>query len=126
MRLKTLLAALAAVSIVDALQACVRLHAREVRGRKILKSPEFARLALAAAVVSGSIIGGASSSRVGKTAVVRGRGPLVRVGCRLDPLSLFAGAWAVFGVLSMMPFDRRFTRPCRRAARGCQDAGAGL
>jgi hypothetical protein len=29
------------------------------------------------------------------------------VGWRLDPLSLFAGAWAVFGVLSMMPFDRR-------------------
>jgi hypothetical protein len=74
---------------------------------KILKSPGFACLALAVAVVSGAIIGGLIWLGVDKRAVVHGQGPLVLAGWRLDRSSLLAGACAVVGVLSMMQFDRR-------------------
>jgi hypothetical protein len=64
-------------------------------------------LSLAVAGALGAGIAGLIGSNVADHAVAQGRGPLARAGWRLDPLIRFAGAWAAFGVLAMMQFDRR-------------------
>ncbi len=66
-----------------------------------------ARLSLAIAVVLGAAVAGAIRSDVDEQAVAHRPGHLVLTGCRLHTALLIAAAWAVFGVLSMAPFDRR-------------------
>ena len=72
-----------------------------------MKSHGSACLSLAVAVVLGAAIAGVIGSDVDEQAVAQGRSLLVLAGRRLETPVVFAVAWAVFGVLSMMPFDRR-------------------
>jgi hypothetical protein len=64
-------------------------------------------LSLAVAVVLGSVTSGVIGSKLEEEAVAQGRVLLVPAVRRLDTLAPLGVAWAVFGVLSMMQFDRR-------------------
>ncbi len=84
-----------------------RLVGVGARKGEIVKSHWSPGLSLAVAVVLGAVIAGVVWAGVDEPAVAQGRGLLVVAGWRLETSVLFAVAWAVFGVLSMMPFDRR-------------------
>jgi hypothetical protein len=64
-------------------------------------------LSLAVAVFLGAVIAGVIGSDVGEQAVAQGRGLLVLAEWAVEEPVLFKVAWPVFGILSMMQFDRR-------------------